>query len=61
MSEINGIRLVGGHPNIVELTGQFEDEEAVHLVMDLCAGGDLFDFIADRRRLSEEESAFIIR
>jgi len=33
----------GAHPHIVELHEVLEDEGAVHLVMEYCAGGDLFD------------------
>ena len=32
-------------PNVVSLRGFFEDSEYVFLIMDLCSGGDLFDFI----------------
>ena len=34
-----------GHPNITYLQGVYEDRQAVHLVMDLCSGGELFDRI----------------
>lgn len=32
-----------GHENITFLQGAYEDRQAVHLVMDLCSGGELFD------------------
>ena len=32
-----------GHENITYLQGAYEDRQAVHLVMDLCSGGELFD------------------
>ncbi|KAL3815792.1 hypothetical protein ACHAXA_001686 [Cyclostephanos tholiformis] len=31
------------HPNIVELQDLFEDDKYVHIVMERCTGGDLFD------------------
>lgn len=31
------------HPNIIELKDLFEDEQFVHIVMERCTGGDLFD------------------
>ncbi|CAI5958821.1 unnamed protein product [Closterium sp. NIES-65] len=37
------MRSVSGHPGVVQLRGVFEDERQVHLVMDLCDGGELFD------------------
>lgn len=35
--------LLQGHENITYLQGAYEDRQAVHLVMDLCSGGELFD------------------
>lgn len=31
-----------GNPNVVDLKAVYEDEDSVHLVMELCAGGELF-------------------
>ncbi|GFH27072.1 uncharacterized protein HaLaN_25332, partial [Haematococcus lacustris] len=30
-----------GHPNVVEVYGMFEDEDNIHIVQELCSGGDL--------------------
>ena len=30
-----------GHPNVVEIMGLFEDENHIHIVQELCTGGDL--------------------
>lgn len=35
------------HPNIVELKDLFEDDQYVHIVMERCAGGDLFDRVVE--------------
>jgi hypothetical protein len=35
------------HPNIVELKDLFEDDKYVHIVMERCAGGDLFDRVVE--------------
>lgn len=35
--------VVAGNKNIVEVKGSFEDKHNVHIVMELCAGGELFD------------------
>ncbi|CAI5969082.1 unnamed protein product [Closterium sp. NIES-64] len=45
------------HPGVVQLCGVFEDEHSVHLVMDLCEGGELFDEVVRRGRLSEHDDA----
>jgi len=36
------------HDNVVELVEVFEDSEYVHLVTDLCEGGELFDKIVEK-------------
>ena len=46
-----------GHPNILFLHDHFEDEEYVHVVLDLCEGGDLCEFVRGKGRLSELQSA----
>ncbi|PIN12016.1 Ca2+/calmodulin-dependent protein kinase, EF-Hand protein superfamily [Handroanthus impetiginosus] len=45
------------HPNIVKLRATYEDNEAVHLVMELCEGGELFDRIVARGHYSERAAA----
>lgn len=35
------------HPNIVELKDLFEEDQYVHIVMERCAGGDLFDRVVE--------------
>jgi calcium-dependent protein kinase len=41
--EIEIMTSLSGHPNVVALKAVFEEEEYVHLVMELCVGGELFD------------------
>jgi hypothetical protein len=31
-----------GHPNVVEFFGLFEDEDNIHIVEEMCKGGDLY-------------------
>lgn len=45
-------------PNIVELKG---DKHSVHLVMELCAGGELFNRIIARGHYTEREAASLLR
>ncbi|KAK4789316.1 hypothetical protein SAY86_020635 [Trapa natans] len=46
-----------GHPNIVELKGAYEDKQYVHLVMELCARGDLLDRIIAKGHYTERAVA----
>eukprot|EP00246_Nothoceros_aenigmaticus_P006424 TRINITY_DN192_c0_g1_i1.p1 TRINITY_DN192_c0_g1~~TRINITY_DN192_c0_g1_i1.p1 ORF type:complete len:527 (-),score=95.92 TRINITY_DN192_c0_g1_i1:978-2558(-) len=50
-----------GHPNIVQLKSVFEDDVAVHLVMELCEGGELFDRIVARGHYTERAAADLTR
>ena len=55
------MNLVGGHRHVVTLKSTHEDAEAVHLVMELCAGGELFDSIVAAGSFSEAKAAAIFR
>ncbi|TMW96385.1 hypothetical protein EJD97_007468 [Solanum chilense] len=59
--EIQMMQHLSGQPNIVEFKGAYEDHYSVHLVMELCAGGELFDRIIARGYYSEKDAADIIR
>ncbi|GJP34373.1 hypothetical protein CLOM_g18822 [Closterium sp. NIES-68] len=50
-----------GHPNIIRIKQAAETRRHVHVVMELCEGGDLFDLIARHGRLSEPSAACIFR
>ncbi|KAH6779173.1 calcium-dependent protein kinase 32 [Perilla frutescens var. hirtella] len=49
------------HPNIVTLKDTYEDDNAVHLVMELCEGGELFDRIVTRGHYTERAAAAVTR
>ncbi|CAN6287203.1 unnamed protein product [Urochloa humidicola] len=50
------------HPSVARLHEVYEEEEALHLVMDLCDGGSLLDRITNRQvRLAEDEAAKVAR
>ncbi|KAI8009683.1 Calcium-dependent protein kinase 19 [Camellia lanceoleosa] len=51
----------GGQANIVEFKGAYEDKHSVHLVMELCAGGELFDRIIAKGHYSEKAASSICR
>ena len=59
--EIQIMQHLSGQPNIVEFNGAFEDRYSVHLVMELCAGGELFDRIIAQGHYSERAAASICR
>ncbi|KAG2678065.1 hypothetical protein I3843_12G128900 [Carya illinoinensis] len=59
--EIQIMQDLSGQPNIVEFKGAYEDKQSVHVVMELCAGGELFDRIIAKGHYSERAAASICR
>ncbi|KAG7037928.1 Calcium-dependent protein kinase 29, partial [Cucurbita argyrosperma subsp. argyrosperma] len=59
--EILILQHLTGQPNIVEFKGAYEDEENLHLIMELCSGGELFDRIIKKDSYSEREAASICK
>ncbi|CAN1250418.1 Calcium-dependent protein kinase 17 [Linum perenne] len=59
--EVQIMHHLTGQQNIVELKGAFEDKHSVHLVMELCAGGELFDRIIAKGHYSERAAASLLR
>ncbi|KAL6992788.1 Calcium-dependent protein kinase 19 [Sarracenia purpurea var. burkii] len=59
--EIQIMQHLSGHANIVEFKGAYEDRQSVHVVMELCAGGELFDRIIAQGHYSERAAASICR
>ncbi|XP_020487072.1 death-associated protein kinase 2 isoform X2 [Labrus bergylta] len=49
------------HPNVVELHDVFENRLDVVLILELVSGGELFDFLAQKESLSEEEATQFIK
>ena len=45
------------HPNIIHLYEVFENEDYYYLIMEHCAGGDLFAYLEQRRFRLKEETA----
>ncbi|XP_047329635.1 calcium-dependent protein kinase 34-like [Impatiens glandulifera] len=59
--EVQIMHHLTGQPNVVELKGAFEDKHSVHLVMELCAGGELFDRIIAKGHYTERAAASLLR
>ncbi|XP_057550898.1 calcium-dependent protein kinase 17 isoform X1 [Amaranthus tricolor] len=59
--EVQIMHHLTGQPNIVELKGAYEDKHSVHLIMELCAGGELFDRIIAKGHFSERAAASLLR
>ncbi|KNA20599.1 hypothetical protein SOVF_050880 [Spinacia oleracea] len=59
--EIQILQHLSGQPNIVEFKGVYEDRQSVHVVMELCAGGELFDRIIAQGHYSERAAASVCR
>lgn len=52
---------VAGHPNVVNSKATYEDKNFVHIVMELCAGGELFDSIVESQSYTERKAAGCFR
>ncbi|XP_040997232.1 calcium-dependent protein kinase SK5 [Juglans microcarpa x Juglans regia] len=61
LREIQIMHHLSEHPHVVRIRGTYEDSVAVHLVMELCEGGELFDRIAKKGHFSEREAAKLIK
>ncbi|KAJ9685046.1 hypothetical protein PVL29_017181 [Vitis rotundifolia] len=59
--EIQIMHHLTGHPNVISIKGAYEDAVAVHVVMELCKGGELFDRIIQRGHYTERKAAELTR
>ncbi|KAJ0092003.1 hypothetical protein Patl1_26307 [Pistacia atlantica] len=55
--EVDIMRRLPKHPNIVSFKEAYEDKEACYLVMELCEGGELFDRIVSKGHYTERAAA----
>ncbi|XP_067829424.1 death-associated protein kinase 3 isoform X1 [Heptranchias perlo] len=58
--EVNILQQVQ-HPNIITLHDVYENKTDVVLILELVSGGELFDFLAQKESLSEEEATAFIK
>ncbi|WKA01641.1 hypothetical protein VitviT2T_019912 [Vitis vinifera] len=59
--EIQIMHHLAGHPNVISIEGAYEDAVAVHVVMELCKGGELFDRIIQHGHYTERKAAELTR
>lgn len=59
--EIEVMHHLVGNEGVVGLQGAYEDRNYVHIVMELCAGGDLFHAITSRHHYSERDASSMLR
>ncbi|KYR03122.1 putative protein serine/threonine kinase [Tieghemostelium lacteum] len=61
LREIEIMKKVGDHPNILKLYEVYETTRHLHLVLELVKGGELFDKIVQRGEYSEQDASKIVR
>ncbi|KZV56475.1 calcium-dependent protein kinase 7-like [Dorcoceras hygrometricum] len=59
--EVEIMKHMPKHPNIVSLKDTYEDDTAVNIVMELCEGGELFDRIVARGHYTERAAAAVMK
>ena len=59
-TEMKALRSLN-HPNICRLYEEIETDNKIFLVLEYCAGGELFDYIVEKERLNEEEARQFFR
>ncbi|XP_068650390.1 calcium-dependent protein kinase 17 isoform X2 [Aristolochia californica] len=59
--EIEIMTKLSGHPNVVALKAVYEEEDYVHLVMELCAGGELFHRLEKQGRFPECQAQVLFK
>ncbi|KAK6641895.1 hypothetical protein RUM44_013615 [Polyplax serrata] len=61
IQEVHILRMVAGHPYIIELHDVFESNTFIFLVFELCRNGELFDYLTSVVALSEKKTRHIMR
>lgn len=55
--EVEILQLVSDNEHVAELYDTYEDDKAVHMVLELCKGGELFDRIISKGTFTEKMAA----
>ncbi|CAI5473887.1 unnamed protein product [Closterium sp. Yama58-4] len=59
--EVAVMEMLNGHPHIIRMRDAFEDSRDVHIVMEMCTGGDLHDRVKTHGPYSEEGAARVLK
>ncbi|VFQ71621.1 unnamed protein product [Cuscuta campestris] len=59
--EIQIMHHLSENPHVVRIKGTYEDDTTVHLVMEVCRGGELFDRIVSKGHFSERKAAELMK
>ncbi|KAL6988154.1 Calcium-dependent protein kinase 25 [Sarracenia purpurea var. burkii] len=59
--EIEIMHHLSGNPNVISIKGAYEDAVAVHVVMELCTGGELFERIVKQGHYTERKAVELAR
>ncbi|CDP17874.1 unnamed protein product [Coffea canephora] len=59
--EIQIMHHLSEHPYVVRIKGTYEDNLFVHIIMELCHGGELFDRIVQKGHYSERKAAQLMK
>eukprot|EP00270_Netrium_digitus_P002396 TRINITY_DN1270_c0_g1_i9.p1 TRINITY_DN1270_c0_g1~~TRINITY_DN1270_c0_g1_i9.p1 ORF type:complete len:340 (+),score=43.06 TRINITY_DN1270_c0_g1_i9:83-1102(+) len=61
LKEIELMQKMGEHSHVLDLRGVYVDSFGMHLIIDLCVGGDLFAFLAREQVLDEAVAAEMMK
>ncbi len=59
--EIAALQKLSTHPNIIQLYDVYTTNTKIYIVMELMAGGELFDYVVQKGTLTEAEASAIVR
>ncbi|QDZ25223.1 calcium-dependent protein kinase [Chloropicon primus] len=59
--EVKIMQLLKGKSHVVTLEDAFEDKTSVKMILELCAGGELFERIISKKHYSEKDASTIVR
>uniref|UniRef100_A0A0N5CAU5 Protein kinase domain-containing protein n=1 Tax=Strongyloides papillosus TaxID=174720 RepID=A0A0N5CAU5_STREA len=59
--EIEVLRLVGGHKNVIQLYNVYETSDEIILILELISGGELFDHVCEKECLPENEAVAFVK